>query len=81
MYLYTYVAFGFRMLKTNMWPVYKKKLAGPDLVKATTAAYLELDQLSLAQPKGLFGAMRERGLGGSKCGATAATVVLLPRQG
>jgi hypothetical protein len=25
--------------------------------------------------------MRERGLGGSKCGATAATVVLLPRQG
>ncbi|KAH8953255.1 hypothetical protein BDL97_08G014700 [Sphagnum fallax] len=69
------------MLKTNMWPVYKKKLAGPDLVKATTAAYLELDQLSLAQPKGLFGAMRERGLGGSKCGATAATVVLLPRQG
>jgi hypothetical protein len=49
MHLYTYVAFGFRMLKTNMWPVYKKNLAGPDLVKATTAAYLELDQLSLVR--------------------------------
>ncbi|KAH9287983.1 hypothetical protein KI387_032100, partial [Taxus chinensis] len=53
----------------------------PDLVKATTAAYLEADQLALAQPKGLFGPLRERGLGGSRCGATAATVLLRTLQG
>uniref|UniRef100_A0A0D6R9I8 protein-serine/threonine phosphatase n=1 Tax=Araucaria cunninghamii TaxID=56994 RepID=A0A0D6R9I8_ARACU len=68
------------MLKTSLWPIYKNKLSEPDLIKATTAAYLEADQLALAQPKGLFGALRERGLGGSQCGATAATVVLQPVQ-
>jgi serine/threonine protein phosphatase PrpC len=69
------------MLKSSLWPIYKKKLSEPDLVKATIAAYLEADQLTLAQPKGLFGALRERGLGGSKCGATAATLVLQPSNG
>ena len=34
-----------------------------------------------AQPKGFLGALRERGVGGSRCGATAATVVLFPLQG
>ncbi len=38
MHLYTYVAFGFRMLKTNMWPVYKKKLAG-NLEKSSTLSF------------------------------------------
>lgn len=69
------------MLKSSLWPIYKKKLAEPDLIKATMAAYLEADQLALAQPKGLFGALRERGLGGSRCGATAATVLLQTLQG
>ncbi|KAG0585039.1 hypothetical protein KC19_3G252900 [Ceratodon purpureus] len=67
------------MLKTTVWPIYKKKLSDPDVVRATRAAYLEIDQLTLMQPKGLFGALRERGLGGSKCGATAATSVLIPK--
>eukprot|EP00252_Welwitschia_mirabilis_P009112 TRINITY_DN2142_c0_g1_i4.p1 TRINITY_DN2142_c0_g1~~TRINITY_DN2142_c0_g1_i4.p1 ORF type:complete len:341 (+),score=79.22 TRINITY_DN2142_c0_g1_i4:111-1133(+) len=66
------------MLKSQLWPVYKKKLIGTDPVKATIAAYEEVDEIALAQPKGLFGALRERGLGGSRCGATAATVVLQP---
>ncbi|XP_057860009.1 probable protein phosphatase 2C 11 [Cryptomeria japonica] len=69
------------MLKSSLWPIYRKKLSEPDLVKATAAAYLEADQLALAQPKGLFGALRERGLGGSRCGATAATIVLKTLQG
>jgi hypothetical protein len=34
-----------------------------------------------AQPKGFLGALRERGVGGARCGATAATVVLLPLKG
>lgn len=69
------------MLKSSLWPIYKKQLSDPDLVKATIAAYLEADQLTLVQPKGIFGALRERGLGGSQCGATAATVVLQPLKG
>lgn len=69
------------MLKSSLWPIYKKKLSEPDLVKGTIAAYLEADQLTLVQPKGLFGALRERGLGGSQCGATAATVVMQPLKG
>ncbi|MCO5564738.1 hypothetical protein L7F22_018406 [Adiantum nelumboides] len=52
--------------------------AGSDPEKSTVAAYLEFDTLTLAQPKGLFGALRERGVGGSRCGSTAATAVLLP---
>ena len=31
-----------------------------------------------AAPKGFFGAMRQRGMGGAKCGSTAATLLLLP---
>ncbi|BBN16012.1 protein MpPP2C_N [Marchantia polymorpha subsp. ruderalis] len=64
------------LLKTGFWPVYKNQLSGSDPVRATESAYYEFDQLTLAQPKGLFGGMRERGVGGSRCGATAATVVL-----
>lgn len=37
--------------------------------------------LPQAQPKGLFGGLRERGVGGSRCGATAAAVVFLPSKG
>ncbi|XP_024380638.1 probable protein phosphatase 2C 45 isoform X2 [Physcomitrium patens] len=67
------------MLQKSVWPIYKRKLSGPDVVRATRETYLELDQLALAAPKGLFGALRERGLGGSKCGATAATAVLFSK--
>ncbi|CAM6098958.1 unnamed protein product [Calypogeia fissa] len=67
-----------KLLQSSFWPLYKKKLAGSDPVKATTSAYEEFDQLTLAQPKGVFGALRERGVGGSRCGSTAATVVFLP---
>ncbi|KAH7422991.1 hypothetical protein KP509_12G034500 [Ceratopteris richardii] len=66
------------MLKKEFWSTYKKCLSGSaDVVKSTIAAYLEFDKLTLAQPKGLFGSLRERGIGGSRCGSTAATVVLL----
>lgn len=34
-----------------------------------------------AAPKGFFGAMRQRGMGGAKCGSTAATLLLLPGGG
>lgn len=66
------------MLKNSFWSTYKKCLSGSDPIKSTIAAYLEFDTLTLAQPKGIFGALRERGVGGSRCGATAATAVLLP---
>ncbi|KAJ7541803.1 hypothetical protein O6H91_10G077500 [Diphasiastrum complanatum] len=66
------------MLKTSLWPIYKENLSGSDLVTATISSYLAADQLALAQPKGFLGGLRERGLGGSRCGATAATAVLLP---
>ncbi|KAI5076113.1 hypothetical protein GOP47_0008178 [Adiantum capillus-veneris] len=66
------------MLKNDFWSAYRKRLPGSDPVKATIAAYLEFDTVTLAQPKGLFGALRERGVGGSRCGSTAATAVLLP---
>ncbi|KAL2612680.1 hypothetical protein R1flu_024372 [Riccia fluitans] len=66
------------LLKTDFWPIYKRQLRGSNLVKATESAYLEMDQLTLAQPKGFLGALRERGVGGSKCGATAAALVLKP---
>eukprot|EP00850_Spirogloea_muscicola_P006956 SM000034S12710 [mRNA] locus=s34:372921:376454:+ [translate_table: standard] len=68
-------------LKSALWPVYKQKLAGLEPMRATFDAFLEVDQKTLVQPKGFFGGMRERGLGGSKCGATAATAVLLAPQG
>eukprot|EP00897_Mesotaenium_endlicherianum_P003889 jgi/Mesen1/3528/ME000197S02550 len=65
-------------LKKALWPAYKQKLAsGGDPVRATVDAYLEVDLETIAAPKGLFGMMRERGMGGPKCGATAATAVLL----
>ncbi|XP_024516624.1 probable protein phosphatase 2C 45 isoform X1 [Selaginella moellendorffii] len=68
------------LLKTRLWPEYKKKLSqgGGNFAKATKSAYLEVDEMTLAQPKGLFGALQERGVGGSRCGATAATAVLMP---
>eukprot|EP00250_Pteridium_aquilinum_P028211 c36774_g1_i1 orf=65-1144(+) len=66
------------MLKNDFWSTYKKRLSGSDPINSTIAAYLEFDTLTLAQPKGLFGALRERGVGGSRCGSTAATAVLLP---
>lgn len=69
------------MLKTSFWTVYKTYLSESDLKKSTVAAYLEFDKMTLAQPKGFFGALRERGAGGSRCGATAATAVLIPSQG
>ncbi|KAL3680341.1 hypothetical protein R1sor_023297 [Riccia sorocarpa] len=66
------------LLKDEFWPIYKRQLRASNLVKATESAYLEMDQLTLAQPKGFLGALRERGVGGAKCGATAAAVVLKP---
>lgn len=66
-------------LKTGLWPVYREKLAkGGDAAKATVQAYLEVDKATIAAPKGLFGMMRERGMGGARCGSTAASVVLAP---
>ena len=35
-------------------------------------AFLEADKTLLAPKKGIFGGMGERGIGGSKCGATGA---------
>lgn len=67
------------MLQKSFWPIYKKKLSDPNVLRATRDTYLEIDQLTLAPPKGLFGALRERGLGGAKCGATAATSVLISK--
>lgn len=66
------------MLKKDFWSSYKTRLSGSDPIRSTIAAYLEFDSLTLAQPKGFFGALRERGIGGSRCGSTAATAALLP---
>lgn len=67
------------LLTKELWPAYKKKLQAlpEDLEKATGKAFFEVDQLTLAAPKGLFGALRERGVGGSKCGSCANTAVLM----
>ncbi|GAQ80208.1 Serine/threonine phosphatases family 2C catalytic domain containing protein [Klebsormidium nitens] len=68
-------------LEKSFWPAYKGALKGKfgekfALIRATKKTYLQLDEELTAAPKGLFGGMRERGLGGSKCGATAATVAV-----
>lgn len=63
-----------------------------DLMVAVNVVYKEPDtcawviptdfRLRLqAQPTGLFGALRERGVGGSRCGSTAATAAILRRPG
>jgi protein phosphatase 1L len=43
---------------------------------AVTQAFLAADKKILAPKSGFFGAMGERGIGGSKCGATAAVALL-----
>lgn len=48
---------------------------GAFVKEATTEAYLQADK-KLLTPKGGFMGMGERGVGGSKCGATAATVMI-----
>ena len=40
-------------------------------------AFLEADKTLLAPKKGIFGGMGERGIGGSKCGATGALQSIL----
>eukprot|EP00898_Chlorokybus_atmophyticus_P001359 jgi/Chlat1/2223/Chrsp17S02546 len=51
------------------------------LTDALYNTYLEIDEELLKPPKGFFGAMMERGMGGSKCGATAVTALLVPGKG
>jgi protein phosphatase 1K len=44
---------------------------------AITEAFLAADRKVLAPKPGLFGMMGERGIGGSKCGATGAVAILV----
>ena len=45
-------------------------------IAAITDAFLAADRKVLAPKQGFFGAMGERGIGGSKCGATGAVALL-----
>ncbi|CAI5463127.1 unnamed protein product [Closterium sp. Yama58-4] len=71
-------------LEKELWPAYKKAIEtalskGTSLERATLRAYEEVDKRTLAPPKGFFGMMMERGMGGPKCGACANTAVILPQ--
>eukprot|EP00475_Leptophrys_vorax_P042666 TRINITY_DN80494_c0_g1_i1.p1 TRINITY_DN80494_c0_g1~~TRINITY_DN80494_c0_g1_i1.p1 ORF type:complete len:377 (+),score=6.73 TRINITY_DN80494_c0_g1_i1:66-1196(+) len=70
-------------LVKELWGTYQRRLAGAvssglDVERATVKAFEEVDKMTLAPPKGFFGMMMERGMGGPKCGACANTAVLLP---
>lgn len=72
-------------LARELWPVLQDKLMvavsrGLDAERAVGKAFQEVDGKTLAPPPGLFGMLRERGMGGPKCGACANTAVLLPKQ-
>ena len=43
---------------------------------ATAKAFVEMDRKLLQQAPGFFGTFGERGVGGSKCGATGAVAVI-----
>eukprot|EP00244_Chara_vulgaris_P001816 TRINITY_DN1299_c0_g1_i1.p1 TRINITY_DN1299_c0_g1~~TRINITY_DN1299_c0_g1_i1.p1 ORF type:complete len:444 (-),score=73.03 TRINITY_DN1299_c0_g1_i1:409-1740(-) len=68
-------------LQNSFWGMYERILSevGSEdmLADRTRQAYLEADKETIAPQKGFFGAFKERGIGGSRCGATAATAVLL----
>ena len=50
--------------------------ASPSPMAATTEAFLAADRKILAPKKGFLGMVGERGIGGSKCGATGAVALL-----
>ena len=56
----------------------EKEWARPGSIKEhLTEAFLRADARVLQPKSGFFGALGERGLGGSKCGATAAIALIL----
>eukprot|EP00899_Mesostigma_viride_P020457 jgi/Mesvir1/28412/Mv13854-RA.1 len=64
----------------RLWPIFEEKikagLGKEDLQTTTYKAYLAMDEELLASPDGFWGGFKERGVGGSKCGACSATALL-----
>ena len=64
-------------LAANFAQYLEKEWTGPgSAIQHIMEAFLKADAKVLQPKKGFFGAMGERGLGGSKCGATAAVALL-----
>jgi len=57
----------------------KWNASGPE--GALKAAFIEADERILAPGEGFFGQFKERGVGGSKCGATAVTAIVYEEGG
>lgn len=63
-------------LKTQLFGIVQKYWSGGEHVKdVTTQSYLQADKRLLTPMSGFLG-MGERGVGGSKCGATSATAMM-----
>jgi protein phosphatase 1L len=62
-------------LKDNLYPVIEGSWSAARPEAAITEAFLSADKVLLSARTGFLG-MGERGVGGSKCGATAATALL-----